>query len=120
MSLQWRPVVGHFVLRGGLHDRDVAVARCAFRIGNKFHWPGATMFLMAGGTAILHRVGFVKGMGAAAEFGVTGLAPVIDFLDSVGSSALPKTISHDLREPSRSQLPASNERFVMTCIATAG
>ena len=78
------------------------------------------MFLMADGTAVLHGISFVKSVGAAAEFGVTGFAPFIDFLNPAGGSAPAKTIAYHLRKLSRSQLPARDERFVMTSVAIAG
>ena len=75
------------------------------------------MFLMTSGTAILHRIGFVKRVSAAAEFGMTDLTLLVDFLNPTSRAARAKTIAYHLRKLPRSQLPVGDERFVMTRIA---
>ena len=93
------------------------MARCALRTGNELHRAGAAMFLMAGRTAILDRVRFMKGMGPFTDAGMAGLAAIIDFLDSIGGSAPAKTVTKDLSEFFRGQTAAGHERFIMTSVA---
>src|SRR4051812_9787689 len=116
MSPLRSPSRRHVLSRGGLHYLSLAVARCALRARDHFDRPWPMMLLMAGGTPVLHRIGFVKGVGPLAQIGMTTLAAVIDFLDTIGRSAFLKAVSHYIGEFLPGQTVTGNEGFVVAGI----
>src|SRR4051794_339718 len=99
MPEQRCPSFRRLFLRRCLHYFCLAMTRSALGTGDRFHRTGTAMFLVTFGTTILDRVRLVETVGSSAEFGVAGLASIINLLNAIGRCAFLKTLLQYLNEP---------------------